>query len=76
VVPLFDDVNCPYGVKPSDLFKLNEVGLSDRRMWRHIAVPGLYSSTAAQRLLSLGPCRTRTCPSSRSLGALLVYAQR
>lgn len=26
VVPLFDDVNCPYGVKPSELFKLNEVG--------------------------------------------------
>eukprot|EP00882_Tetradesmus_deserticola_P019865 GHRQ01021409.1.p1 GENE.GHRQ01021409.1~~GHRQ01021409.1.p1 ORF type:complete len:174 (-),score=31.83 GHRQ01021409.1:588-1109(-) len=27
VVPLFDDVNCPYGVKPSDLFKVNEVRL-------------------------------------------------
>ncbi|WIA22054.1 hypothetical protein OEZ85_004399 [Tetradesmus obliquus] len=24
VVPVFDDVNCPYGVKPSELFKLNE----------------------------------------------------
>jgi len=24
--PLFDDVNCPYAVKPSDLFKINEVG--------------------------------------------------
>lgn len=23
--PLFDDVNCPYAVKPSDLFKINQV---------------------------------------------------
>jgi hypothetical protein len=25
-VPLFDDVNCPYAIKPSELFKINEVG--------------------------------------------------
>lgn len=24
--PLYDDLNCPYAVKPSELFKLNEVG--------------------------------------------------
>jgi hypothetical protein len=24
-VPLFDDVNCPYPIKPSELFKINEV---------------------------------------------------
>lgn len=25
-VPLFDDINCPYPIKPSELFKINEVG--------------------------------------------------
>lgn len=26
-VPLYDDVNCPYPIKPSELFALNEVGV-------------------------------------------------
>jgi hypothetical protein len=25
-VPLYDDFNCPYGIKPSELFMMNEVG--------------------------------------------------
>lgn len=32
-VPLFDDLNCPYAIKPSELFKINEVGR--RSMLQH-----------------------------------------
>jgi hypothetical protein len=53
-VPLFDDVNCPYAIKPSELFKINEVGCSSIL---HSALLALYAcNTDALTLLQLFRC--------------------
>lgn len=58
-VPLFDDVNCPYPIKPTELFKINEVCPAGC-MGPH-GIPVLLANThTCLPAVTLPPCRTRT----------------
>lgn len=62
-VPLFDDVNCPYGIKPSELFKLNEVGVHHERWSQQQHAKQARFLCCSERIangcVSYG-CRTKT----------------